>query len=252
MAPWILRFFPQHETYVEPFAGTASVLLRKPPSPREVLNDLDGHLINFYRVLRDQPDALIRSLVLTPFSREEFKQAKAVLTRPADNSTTPVERARMIMVFHAQRYGAFDQWHMLRTDAGLHRRWLTCHARLLAIADRLQFATFESRPATAVIQQYDSPTTLVYADPPYVTETRSDGLYQHEMTDADHVALLDTLCACKSAVVLSGYQSPLYRKMLRGWRRRYRWVHSSLSAGFKGGKRGDSRRREVLWIKPAG
>lgn len=252
LAPWILRHFPEHTTYVEAFAGTASVLLRKLPSPREVLNDIDGHLVNFYQVLRDQPDALIHALSLTPFSRVEFERARSVLTRPADDSTTPLDRARLVMVFHAQNYGAFDSWSMERTDSGLHRRWLTMHAKLLAIAERLSGCTLESRPAVQVVRAYDSPTTLVYADPPYVHSTRPGGtVYLHEMDDAAHRELLTALCDCRAAVVLSGYQSPLYRKLLRGWTRRHRWVYSSLSAGFKGGTSRDSRRRETLWIKPA-
>jgi len=69
LAPWIISHFPEHQNYVEPCGGAASVLLQKPRSPLETYNDLDGNVVNFFRVLRDQPDELIRKIRLTPWAR---------------------------------------------------------------------------------------------------------------------------------------------------------------------------------------
>lgn len=78
LAPWIIQNMPAHRTYVEPFGGAASVLLRKPRSYAEVYNDLDGDLVNLFRVTRDRGEELIRALELTPFAKDEFLGAYEV------------------------------------------------------------------------------------------------------------------------------------------------------------------------------
>ena len=77
LAPWIASLLPPHRTYVEPFAGSAAVLFAKPPSPTEVLNDLDGAVVNFFTVLRDHPAELAQALRLTPYARAEYQQHAA-------------------------------------------------------------------------------------------------------------------------------------------------------------------------------
>ncbi|HFC10149.1 MAG TPA: DNA adenine methylase, partial [Chloroflexi bacterium] len=71
IAPWIIQHFPPHTTYVEVFGGSAGVLLRKPPAPIEVYNDLDGEVVNFFRVLRERPEELARAVEFTPYARAE-------------------------------------------------------------------------------------------------------------------------------------------------------------------------------------
>ena len=87
LAPWIIKHFPPHINYIEPCGGAASVLLRKPRSTIETYNDLDGNVVNFFRVLRDNPDELIRKIQLTPYAREEYNLSRV----PCDD---PIERAR--------------------------------------------------------------------------------------------------------------------------------------------------------------
>jgi len=90
---WLLTLLPPAHHYCEPFAGSGAVLLNRAPSPVETYNDLDGEVVNFFRVLREQKDALTEAIGLTPFSREEF--GIACLLEP---DLTPLERARRFYV----------------------------------------------------------------------------------------------------------------------------------------------------------
>ena len=98
IASWVISHFPAHECYVEPFGGGAGVLLQKTPAPFEVLNDLDGEVVNFFRVLRERPGELVRVIQLTPWSREEQRLS----FEPASD---PLERARRFYVRSWQTHG---------------------------------------------------------------------------------------------------------------------------------------------------
>lgn len=127
--------------------------------------------------------------------------------------------------------------------------WPGIPAALEAITARIQGVLLECRPALQVIERYDDPDTMIYLDPPYVQETRSAKrrggsafhAYAYEMTDADHVALLDRALQAQAMIVISGYASPLYDGALRGWDRRTIETHAD----------GALDRTEVLWINPA-
>ena len=75
LAAWIAGMLPPHRVYVEPFAGSAAVLFAKPRSTHEILNDVDGHIVHFFRVLRDRREELEEACLLTPYAREEFEGA---------------------------------------------------------------------------------------------------------------------------------------------------------------------------------
>src|SRR5690606_27445667 len=75
LADKIVQLLPEHDHYVEPFAGSLAVLLAKPRSAMETVNDLDGDLMTFWRVLRDRPEDLARVCSLTPHSRAEHQAA---------------------------------------------------------------------------------------------------------------------------------------------------------------------------------
>jgi hypothetical protein len=89
---WLLPLLPYTHHYCEPFGGSAAVLLNRQPSPVETYNDIDGEVVNFFRVLRDQTDELMKTIALTPFSRKEFALA---VSRPAKD-LPDLERARLI------------------------------------------------------------------------------------------------------------------------------------------------------------
>lgn len=254
LAPWIISHFPPHRIYVEPYGGAASVLLRKPRSYSEVWNDLDGVLRQFFSVLRDRnmADELIRRLELTPYHRMEFEEAY-------EAATDPIEQARRTLIRSFMGFGsdgAAGQYstgfrsNVSRQGTTPAMDWTSYPTGLRQIVSRLAGVTFEARPALALFDQYDSPETLFFVDPPYLPITRSAGnrrrgqgfhVYAHEMEDADHVELLDRLKAVAGMVVLCGYPSDLYDAALTGWRRLQR------RAWADGGR----ARTECLWINPA-
>ncbi|KAA9181524.1 DNA adenine methylase [Delftia sp. BR1] len=252
LAPWVLRHFPEHRCYVEPFGGAAGVLLQKPRAYAEVYNDLDEDIVNFFRVLRAPVLAaqLIQLLHLTPYARAEFDLSY-------EHCEEPVERARRTAVRACMGFGSagatkgatgfrVDTARQYGTAQGL---WSRYPAQLPAIVERLQGVLIENRPAIEVMQQHDTPDTLHFVDPPYVFGTRSlrnvaQGCYRHEMTDEQHIELLGALRRLRGMVVLSGYPSELYERKLADWQ-----VHTTgarISAG-----RGTAVKTEVLWLNPA-
>lgn len=251
LAPWIIAHFPAHRVYVEPFGGGGSVLLRKPRAYAEVYNDLDGEIVNLFRVLRDEGQAarLIELLRLTPFARAEFEEAY----EPTED---PVERARRLAVRSFMGFGATGAlFHSTGFRAASNRSgttpahdWANYPAALAAAVLRLAGVVVESADAIAVTARHDGDETLHYFDPPYVHATRSVGnpycakhKYRHEMDDAEHIALLEHIDGLQGMVVLSGYATDLYDERLKHWRRVER---AALADGAR-------KRTEVLWLNPA-
>lgn len=239
---WIGRYFPDHQCYVEPFAGGASLFFRKHPAPYSVINDLDGEVINFYEVLRARPRDLIRAVRRTPWSREELKRSY----EPTDDE---LERARRFYVrswqgWNGSALAGKPSWRFEKSRATHHRlvrNWYRVK-HLAAFVERLRLAQLESRDALDVIRAFDTPETLFFVDPPYLPETRpnSGPIYSHELDLEGHVALAETLRACAGYVVLSGYWSPLYGRLYNDWH-----VVSQKTTINHG-----QVRTEYLWLSP--
>lgn len=256
LANWILQFFPVHQTYVEPFGGAAGVLLQKPRSYAEVYNDLDGDVVNFFRVLRDagQRAELERACVLTPYARGEFDQA----WEPTED---PVERARRLCIRAQMGFGSAGatkgqtgfRIDTKRAYSTAQHLWLEYPEAIAAAGQRFAGVLIENRPAIEVMQQHDGAHTLHFVDPPYMLGTRvlqggmgtgKGGYYRHELSDDDHEELLLALQALDGMVVLSGYDTDLYNDTLQGWQ-----VHRTearISAW-----RGTAMRTECVWLNPA-
>lgn len=239
LAPWIISHFPPHACYVEPFCGGASVLFRKQPSITEVINDLNGEVINFFDVLRERSDELIRAIELTPYSRAELNRAKLW-------ATDPLERARRFYVRSLQAFSSgggarATAWRIQMNDPSLVNRWnKTSH--LWTTAHRLKMVQLECDTAEAIIDRFDTPNTLFYVDPPYVHSTRTDSDdYRFEMDNASHETLATQLKNIEGMVLLSGYNSDLYRDLYLGWE----MVSIETDTIQK------TKRTECLWINPA-
>ena len=244
VAERIVSLLPRHEHYVEPFAGSLSVLLAKRPSRMETVNDLDGDLMNFWRCLRDRTDDLIRVCALTPHSRLEHRAS-------FEPATDDLERARRVWVRLTQGRGGHTTrrtgWRFYQDPRGSHSsmpEYVDAYLeRVCPAANRLRGVSLECKPAAELIREYGRhPETLIYADPPYLGSLRTWGNnYAVEMrTDEEHRELLEVLLSCRAAVVLSGYASPLYDDLLCTWSRR----EIATQTG-NGGT--DRARTEVLW-----
>jgi DNA adenine methylase len=222
--PWIISHFPPHDIYVEPYAGAASVLLQKTPARNEVVNDLDDRIISAFRVLRDpvQSERLQTLLRFTPYSIVEYMAAR-------ERSHDPVEDARRLIILGHQSHGSTGAsgkksgWRrgMRPRGPASTNEWSNLHDAVTSWGDRLRSVFLESGPAIDVIKYWDGDDTLFYIDPPYLAEVRTSGLasYHHEMTNDDHRELAAVLHECKGMVILSGYDSGLYRDLYPGWQK---------------------------------
>lgn len=254
LAPWVMAFFPPHRIYCEPFGGAAGVLMQKPRAYSEIYNDLDGDLVNLFRIMQDdnQRQKLTELLVLTPYARAEFERA----WKPARNS---LERARRLVIRAQMGFGSAGatkgttgfRIDTKREYETAQHVWAMYPSNLAAIGLRLTGVLIENRPAVDVMRNHDTLNTLFYVDPPYVHKTRcritgkgSARGYRHEMDDAEHHELLNALQNLDGMVVLSGYPNPLYDEALQGWER-----HTT-TARISGG-RGTSLREEVVWLNPS-
>lgn len=251
LAPWVLQHFPPHTCYVESFGGAAGVLMQKERSYAEVYNDLDGDIVNLFRVLqsKENRDSLAELLALTPYARDEFELA----WEPTDN---PVDRARRTIVRAQMGFGSAGATKGVtgfridtkRKHGTAQSLWTKYPDQIAVIGQRLAGVLIENRPATDVIKAHDGKETLHYVDPPYVHGTRyesakSGRYYRHEMTDSDHIELISTLLEVEGMVALSGYASEIYIDQLEGW------SMNSTSARISAG-RGSSTRQECLWLNP--
>ncbi|MBS1702873.1 MAG: DNA adenine methylase [Armatimonadetes bacterium] len=242
----ILPLFPAHTSYIEPYGGGASILMAKPPTRIEVYNDIDSEVVNLFRVLRDpvRSEKLCRQIELTLYSREEFEDCYA---KPSKNS---VERARRFVTMSFQCIGNkhTDEktgWRT-RTSKAL---WSPCLAwtgwpkEIPIFCARLREVIIEHRPALEIFDIYDDEDALFYVDPPYPKSTRQmrqKDVYACELTDDDHVVLLEKLKGLKGMVVLSGYECPLYSDRLEGWTRH----------DFSARAQTNAPRIESVWCSP--
>lgn len=244
LAPWILKHFPDHTTYVEPFGGGGSIMLRKAPSYNDVYNDLDHVVVNFFKVLRERPSELIQAIQLTPYSREE--QLESFI-----ESDDELESARRLYVRCWQTHGGGrtsmkSGWRFEKTDRRGSRAiddWnKTDH--LQAIINRLKYVQIENDDAIRIIQRYDHPNTLFYLDPPYQAEVRSirwrSKAYTFEINTDYHKKLGEILNNISGMAIISGKDSDLYNELYGSWDVHQKTIatdHQSITV-------------EKLWVSP--
>ena len=243
LAPWIIEHLPEHRVYVEPFGGGASVLLRKPRSYAEVYNDLDGEIVNLFRVAREQGARLVEQLRLTPFARSEFEASY-------ETTTDPVEQARRTVIRSFMGFGSAAvsgkktgfRCNSNRSGTTPAHDWKNYPNALERLITRLQGVVIENKDAHSVMAQHDGVETVFYVDPPYVAETRDRGHdYRHELDTVGHERLAECLRGLAGMVVLSGYQSDLYESLYGDWVRVDRAAYAD----------GARARTECLWLNDA-
>ncbi len=235
LAPWICSLMPEHRVYVEPFCGSAAVLLMKKPSHIEVINDIDEGVVNFFRVVRDpeKAAALARAVMLTPFSRVEFEGANL-------DHDDDVESARRFLVKNRMGYGSQHGSFVTAVDESYPNVWAGIPNKILATAQRLKNCVVECSDALDLIDRYDKKDTLFYLDPPYLMSGRSSShKYKHELNDEDHMRMIEHLNNLKDAkYILSGYPTELYEHHLN-----YKHACCSIARTHV-----NSERIEKLWM----
>lgn len=214
---WLLPLLPKCHHYCEPFSGSGAVLINRPPTAVETYNDIDGEVVTFFRVLRDHHEELIRSIALTPFSREEYNLA----INGETEDISDIERARRFYIKARQtrtglaQTASLGRWANCKDTSragmsGVVSRWLGGVDALDDIAQRLIRVQIENRPAVDVIRLYDGPQTLFYCDPPYLHATRGDTkAYGFEMDEDQHREFALAVDDCLGMVAVSGYDHPL-------------------------------------------
>ena len=247
LVTWIVQYVPAGQIYVEPFAGAASVLWHLPSTfPVEVLNDLDGDIVNLYRVLQDKGkfEELAHRLIFTPYARAEFARALQIVKAP---NATDIDRAWAFFVKQNQGFGGIAQtegeWGravtLIRNDmASTTSNWRSRLKLLSFWHERLSKVQIDCIDGIECIKYWDTPETMFYIDPPYVPDTRKDRrLYKNEPDAGYHERLLETILAAKGKVLLSCYDHPVYAPLAKaGWRKLTRETACHMAGKLRGSR----------------
>lgn len=240
IAKWIINFFPEHHSYLEPFFGSGAVLFNKPRSNIETINDLDGNVVNLFEWIRRDPERLAREIYYTPYAREIYENAFSVV--PQDSFGKAVNFYIRLNMGHGFRTnGEKVGWKndvQGRERAYASQDWCNLPEKIMQAAERLRGVQIECRPAVDVIERFNHPKVLIYNDPPYVLGTRHGKQYRYELDDKGQNALLDVLLAHRGPVIISGYDNDLYNDRLQGWHKEYTTCYSQVC----------SKKQEVIWM----
>ena len=218
LADWINSYFPEHKVYCEPFFGSGAVFFKKKPSYIETINDIDGNIVNLFKVCRERPEELAHLIEFTPFARDEFVDCYEIECADA------VERARRTLVRFHQSFGTTNSskksWRNVQTYGGPRcaTMWNYLPDTIIECCERLKNAQIENIDGIELIKRYNHPDTLIYCDPPYLQSLRKKNMYAHELGEDRHIEMLEILKQSKSKIILSGYDNDLYNEMLPDWR----------------------------------
>ena len=219
------KYFPEHVHFVDLFAGSLAVTLNKKPSMIDTANDINGEVINFFRVLRNQPDELIALLSLTPISRQEYNNAYY----QKDSIESDLERARGFYVRARQSFyglGAQRQnkgWHASKTISRAKRpetvsKWINALEKLDSCVERLLQVQIENQHYADILEKLDFPGAFFYCDPPYTLDCRgSKNDYTFDFTNEDHRLLSEKLHSIQGKAMISGYDSELMNELYADW-----------------------------------
>lgn len=242
MASKIVALMPPHSCYVEPFAGGLAVLYEKgfPPITnsdhyREVINDRDEEIVNFWRALQDPNDPFHHRIKYTLFSKSEHDNAEKEKSAWA----TWVNRVQGFGNKPSAGWGR-GPTKTQPAQKNAPSSFMNRVAMMPEAAERVRNAFIECDDALAVIKRWDSPYTLHYCDPPY--PSTDQGGYSGEYTLAELQALVDVLAECKGSIMLSNYDQPGLR-VPDDWQR-----HEFSATMTVSRKKENNKRTEVLYV----
>lgn len=240
LSDWIINFFPEHHSYLEPFFGSGAILFNKPRSNIETANDLDGAVVNLFECIRTDPERLARNIYMTPYSREVYEKAYHVI--PEDKFEAALYFYIRLNMGHGFRTtGEKVGWKndvQGRERAYAAMDWCSLPERIMQTAERLRGVQIENMPAVDLIRRFNYENVLIYCDPPYMLKTRHGKQYRCEMQDKEHEELLAALLKHKGYVLISGYDTELYNSVLKGWNK-YETVSYTQVC---------SKKKEVIWM----
>lgn len=239
LARWIIGFFPKHHSYLEPFFGSGAILFNKPRSNIETVNDLDGNVVNLFECIKEDPEKLARCIYYTPYAREVYEKAFSERPDKFERATNFYIRLNMGHGFRTN--GEKVGWKndvQGRERSYASQDWCNLPEKIMQVAERLRGVQIDNKPAIELILRFNFENVLIYCDPPYMLETRHGKQYRCEMTDQEHEELLSILIEHKGKVLISGYDTDLYKSMLKGWNRYETTAYSQVC----------SKKKEVLWM----
>lgn len=239
MLPHILPLIPKHTIYTESFAGGAAVFWAKEPAKIEVLNDLNGEIVNFYTILQTEFSKFKALVASTLHSREQYQDALHVYKRP--HLFDPIRRAWAFWILTNQGFAAkIGSWGYDKTRNSKVNKLEFLRENLDEhYLKRIQNTQIENNDACKVILSRDSEETFHYVDPPYINSNQG---HYGGYTEKDFEKLIDTLSQVKGKFLLSSYDDPMLQEAAKtfGWEQQK--ISKHLSASTKQG----ARKVEVL------
>jgi hypothetical protein len=239
LAKWICGYIPNHKVYIEPYAGSLAVLFNKSKAHIETVNDLNKDVVNFFKVLRDHNEELQKLIYNTPYAREEYERAY-------EKTDNPIEADRRFCVRCWQGFGCSNRYKngwkngQQTRSPNPSRAWATLPDTINIAQERLMGVQIENLPALEILDRYDTADVFAYLDPPYMKGTRKGYLYLQEMTDKDHLLLLEAVVKHPGRFLISGYDNDLYSFYLSGKKWHKTSKQSQVEQGLK--------RTETLWM----
>ncbi|HSU19924.1 MAG TPA: DNA adenine methylase [Acidobacteriaceae bacterium] len=191
---------PTHKIYVEVFAGSAKLLFAKDPSPSEVMNDLNGEVANFFRVVKHRPAELVELLEHEIVHPERFRELR--VSAPTDELGRALRFAYTTWYSYGAKGLHFAGAHLTELQRGSARRPLDAVRELLNVTtERLRRVRIEQRDFTELVRRFDTPETFFYLDPPYV-HYKANGRYD-ALPESKRLELFETLAAIEGVFLLS-------------------------------------------------
>lgn len=248
IANWIISQFPKHHTYLEPFFGSGAILFNKPISAIETVNDLDWDVYNLFNCIREDAQKLASIIAMTPYARDAYEDTYKIQIDDLMGKICPYHKAQQFLIKCWQGHGFRTNGYKVGWKNDVQGRenmyavydWYRLPEWIIGIVDRLKQVQIENRPAVKLIKRHNYSNVFIYCDPPYLLDTRAGKQYKHEMTEEDHVELLELLLQHKGPVMISGYESDLYNETLKGWHKNQ--IQSN--AEYYNGK----SRTETIWM----
>jgi DNA adenine methylase len=233
LTSWLSQYIPEHTCYVEPFCGAGHLLFSKEPSQVEVINDIDGHLIAFFRVLKDHEkrQKLIETLEYMPYSRALWQDIRS-RWKAGNIPVDEIERAAWWYYLNSTCFGGDFRYGGFKIPSVTGRNPMKSFRNAITgmntVAERLRNVCIENLSYAEVISRYDSEDTLFYCDPPYLNSEHYYGKGNFALDD--HRTLAELLHDIKGHVMITHYFNEIYDSLYKGW---HRYEYASFKGSHK-------------------